>query len=152
MTLVGKIGLRLLNMNSLRFYFSMLWVIRKILWQIMMIILSCNKLWRSFICSWFNINLNMMRLQACEFSVLIATKLSLVRDLKNGWYTPSQFFIKSVVFHHVGLSWIILKKDKCDFSVDKNFPCWCTGGLWYNTTICKNLHGPVFEYYFFTAQ
>ena len=43
-------------------------------------------------------------------------------------------FIKSVVFHHVGLSWMIETKDQYKFAVDDNFIELCTGGPWFNQT------------------
>ena len=61
-------------------------------------------------------------------------------------------FIKAIVFHHVGLSWMIETRYQYDFSVDKYFPCWCTIGPRYNTTMCKNLYGPISEDFFVTAH
>ena len=60
-------------------------------------------------------------------------------------------FIKAVVFPIFGISWMIQTREKFYFSVDEKFPRWCIGGPWYNTTICSNLHGPIFEVYFLTA-
>ena len=28
---------------------------------------------------------------------------------------------------------------------------WCTGGPWFNETICRNLHGPIFQEFLVTA-
>ena len=61
-------------------------------------------------------------------------------------------FIKAVLFHRVGLSNIIQTKEKYYFSVDKRNLCWCTGVPWYNTTICQNLHGSIFEDFFVTLR
>ena len=60
-------------------------------------------------------------------------------------------FIKTVVFHHVGLSCLILTKEQYEFSVEEHFIEWCTGGPLFNETIYCNLHGPIFEECFFTA-
>ena len=61
------------------------------------------------------------------------------------------FFIKPVVFHNVGISWMIQTKEKFYPSSDETFR-WYTGGLWYNTTIFDDLHGTVSDYLFFTAR
>ena len=31
------------------------------------------------------------------------------------------------------------------YGTDKHDPEWMSGGPWYNTSICKKLHGNVFE-------
>ena len=56
-------------------------------------------------------------------------------------------FIKSIVFHLVGLSCLIETKDQYDFAVDEHFTPWCTGGSWYNINIFQNLHGPIFDFF-----
>ena len=56
------------------------------------------------------------------------------------------------MFHRVSLFWLIETKDQHGFSADKSFPRWCTGGRWYNTTICQNLHRPIFEDFFVTVR
>ena len=35
-------------------------------------------------------------------------------------------FIKDIVFHNVGLSWMILTKDQYEFDVEENCIEWCT--------------------------
>ena len=40
-------------------------------------------------------------------------------------------FIKAILFHRVGLSWVIQTKNIYDFAVDEHFPCWCTTEPWY---------------------
>ena len=50
-------------------------------------------------------------------------------------------FINAVVFHHLGLSWIIETKDHYGFSVDEKFPNWCTGGSLYNTFFFRTYTG-----------
>ena len=54
-------------------------------------------------------------------------------------------FIKAVVFNHVYLPWLIQTKEQNLFGADEEFLCWCKYGTQYNTTICSNLHGHVFE-------
>ena len=49
------------------------------------------------------------------------------------------------MLHHVGMLWIIETHEKLQFDIDKNNSEWMTGGPWYNTYICKKLHGNVFE-------
>ena len=43
-------------------------------------------------------------------------------------------FTKSVVFHHVGLSWPIQTKEQKKFAVEEQFIEWCTVGKWLNET------------------
>ena len=62
------------------------------------------------------------------------------------------FFIKAIVFNHVGLSWIILTKDQHEFYVEENYIEWCTGGPWFNETTFRNLHSPTFDEFFVTAR
>ena len=50
-----------------------------------------------------------------------------------------------MLLHHVGISWIIETHEQLKYSMDKNNPDWMTDGPWYNTYICKKLHGTVFE-------
>ena len=43
-------------------------------------------------------------------------------------------------------------KGESYFSVDKKYKNWCTGGLWFNETICQNIHGTLFEEFFVRAR
>ena len=74
----------------------------------------------------------------CKFSETVTIDIFLV-------------FIKAAVFHHVGLSWMILTKEKYEFYVEEPFIEWFTGGPWFNETIFRNLHVPIFEGLFVTA-
>ena len=56
---------------------------------------------------------------------------------------PSSF-IKTVVFNNVGLSFMILTKEKYEFTVEEHSIEGCTGGPWFNVTIFGNLHDPIF--------
>ena len=85
-------------MISYGFYPSIFWVICQTIWWILMIILSYNKLWRYFICSWLNINLKMMRWQECGLSVPIEKNLDLIHHLKLGWLTSLHILSKPLCF------------------------------------------------------
>ena len=41
-------------------------------------------------------------------------------------------FIKAIVLHHVGLSWMIATNDQHYFAMDEHYEEWCTGGLWFS--------------------
>ena len=59
--------------------------------------------------------------------------------IKHGNFIKKQIlpvFIKYVVFNHVGLSWMIEMEEKYYFAVDGHDEEWCTGGPWFNGTIC----------------
>ena len=45
----------------------------------------------------------------------------------------------------VGMLWIIETHEKLKYDMDKNNSDCMTGGTWYNTYICKKLHGNLFE-------
>ena len=72
--------------------------------------------------------------QTCPFS---DTKKSVERNYS--------IFIKSVVFHHVGLSWMIQTKEKIEFYADEIVSHCCKYEPWYNTTNFHNLHGSIFK-------
>ena len=57
-----------------------------------------------------------------------------------------------MVFHHVGLYWIIQSNKNLIFYFQKHCPSWLLNGTWYNTIICSRYHGLVFEDYFTTAK
>ena len=104
-----------------------------------MIINYCNKLSRSFpqfakdgvieVSIHYN---HCNKTVTCEFSETVTIEILTV-------------FIKAVVFHHVGLSRMILTKEKYEFSFKEIFIEWCTGVPRFNETNCRNLHGPIFE-------
>ena len=62
------------------------------------------------------------------------------------------FFIKVVVFHHVGISWIIKMEEQYDFSVDEYYEEFFTGGPCFNETIWQSLRSPLFEELFATER
>ena len=49
------------------------------------------------------------------------------------------------MLHHVGMLWIIETHEQLKYDMDKHNSEWMTGVPWYNTSICKKLHGKVFE-------
>ena len=56
-------------------------------------------------------------------------------------------FIKSVVFQHVVSHSLIQPTGK-----KAKIPHWIELGPWHNKTICHNLCGSIFEYFFVTAR
>ena len=45
------------------------------------------------------------------------------------------------MLHHVGLFWIIETHKQLQYDMYKHNSDWMRGGTWYNTSICKKLHG-----------
>ena len=60
--------------------------------------------------------------------------------------------MKTVVFHRIGLSWMILIKEQYAFFVEENSIEWCTRRAWFYEKNCWNLHGPIFEELFVTDR
>ena len=55
-------------------------------------------------------------------------------------------FVLNAILHHVGMSWIIISNREMKYERDKNnHQDWLNKGPWYNTSICLNLHGSIFE-------
>ena len=54
-------------------------------------------------------------------------------------------FLLNSVLQNVGLSWIIETNQQLEYDIYEHNPYWITYGPWYNTYICKKLHGTVFE-------
>ena len=50
-------------------------------------------------------------------------------------------FVLHTVLHHVVMSYIIDTHEQLKYDMDKHNPNWITGGLWYNTSICKKCIG-----------
>ena len=56
------------------------------------------------------------------------------------------------MLHHVGMIWIIENHEDLKYDMDiQNSDC-ITGGPWYNTYICKKLHGKLFEAFIINAR
>ena len=54
-------------------------------------------------------------------------------------------FLSNKMLHHVGMLWIIENHKKLKYDRDEQNSDWLSGGTWYNTSICKKLHGKLFE-------
>ena len=54
-------------------------------------------------------------------------------------------FVLNKMLHHVGMLWIVETHEQLKYDTDKNNSEWMEVGPWYNTYICKKLHGNVFE-------
>ena len=54
-------------------------------------------------------------------------------------------FLLNTVLHHVGMLWTIETHEQLEYDMDKNHSDCMTGGPWYNTSICRELNGDVFE-------
>ena len=53
-------------------------------------------------------------------------------------------FVLNILLHHVGMPWIIETQKQLKYDINKNITDWMTGSPWYNTYICKKIHGTVF--------
>ena len=47
---------------------------------------------------------------------------------------------------------IIKNHEELKYGMNKHNSKWMTGGTWYNTSICKKLHGKVFEVFITKAR
>ena len=54
-------------------------------------------------------------------------------------------FVLNTMSHHLGMLWIIETHEHLQYDVDKHNSEWMSGGPWYNTSICKKLHGNLLE-------
>ena len=61
-------------------------------------------------------------------------------------------FVLNTMLHHVGMLWIIETHEQLQYDMDKHNSEWMTGGPWYNTSICKKLHGKLFEGFIINAR
>ena len=55
------------------------------------------------------------------------------------------------MLHHVGMIWIIGNNEDLKYDMDVLNSDWLTGVPWYNTFICKKLHGKLFEGFIISA-
>ena len=55
------------------------------------------------------------------------------------------------MLHHVGMIWIIENHEDLNYDMEIQNSDWMTGGPWYKTSICKKLHGNVFEGFIINA-
>ena len=49
------------------------------------------------------------------------------------------------ILKNVGMLWITETHEQLKYEMYKNNSDWMTGGPWYNTYICKKIHGKFFE-------
>ena len=54
-------------------------------------------------------------------------------------------FVLNKMLQHVDMLWIIETQEHLKYDTDKQNSECMTGGPWYNTSICKQLHGKLFE-------
>ena len=54
-------------------------------------------------------------------------------------------FVLNKMLHHVGMLWIIENHEELKYDMDILNSYWLTGVPWYNTSICKILHGICFR-------
>ena len=53
--------------------------------------------------------------------------------------------ILNTMLHRVVMIWIIENHEDLKYDMEIQNSDWMTGGPWYNTSICKRLHGKWFE-------
>ena len=56
------------------------------------------------------------------------------------------------MLHHVGMLWIVVNNEKLQYDMDEQDSDLMTGGTWYNISICKQLHGKLFEGFIINAR
>ena len=54
-------------------------------------------------------------------------------------------FVFNTMLHHVGMLWIIKNHEQLQYDMDLQNSDLMIGGPWYNTSICKKIHGNIFE-------
>ena len=54
-------------------------------------------------------------------------------------------FVLNKMLQHVVMLWMIETNERLKYDIEKHNSECMTGGTWYNTSICKKLHGKVFE-------
>ena len=61
-------------------------------------------------------------------------------------------FVLNKILHHVGMLWIIENHEESKYDMVIQNSDWLIGGPWYNTSICKKLHGKLFEGFIINAR
>ena len=62
-------------------------------------------------------------------------------------------FVLNAMLHHVGMLWIISSNKEMRYDIGKkNHQDWLNKGPLYNTSICLNLNGIIFEYFIIHAK
>ena len=54
-------------------------------------------------------------------------------------------FVLNILLHHGGMLGIIETHEQLKYDIYEYNQDWITCGPWYNTYICKKLHGTLFE-------
>ena len=54
-------------------------------------------------------------------------------------------FVLNTILHHVSMLWIFENHEQLQYDMEIQNSDWMAGGPWYNTYICKKLHGKHFE-------
>ena len=75
-----------------------------------------------------------------------------MKSMNTNYKDIINFFVLNTVLQYVGMSWIIETHEQLKYDLDKHNSDWMTGGTWYNTYICKKLHGNVFEEFIRNAR
>ena len=68
-----------------------------------------------------------------------------VDNLNTTYQDMIKMFVFNKMLHHVSMLWIIETHEQLKYYTDEHNSEWMTGGTWYKTSICKKLHGNVFE-------
>ena len=56
------------------------------------------------------------------------------------------------MLHHVGMIWIIENLEDFKYDMEIQNPYWMIGVKWYNISVCKKLHGKLFEGFIINAR
>ena len=72
--------------------------------------------------------------------------------LENDYQESITTSVFNTILYHVGMIWMIENNEDLKYDMElRNSDC-MTGGPWYNTSICKKLHGKVFEGFIINAR
>ena len=56
------------------------------------------------------------------------------------------------MLYHIGMIWMIPNHEDLKYDMELQNSDWMTGGPWYNTYICKKLHGKLFVVFIINAR
>ena len=68
-----------------------------------------------------------------------------VDSINTTYQDKTTTFVLNTMLHYVFMLWIIETQEHLQYDTDKQNSECMTGGPWYNTSICKQLHGKYFE-------
>ena len=88
-----------------------------------------------------------MRCSNCGKETMIYLDL-----LENYYQEIITTFVLNTMLHRVGMIWIIENHEDLKYDMELQNSDWMTGGIWYNTYICKKLHGKLFEGFIINAR